>query len=78
MVKASCTWGDGPDVTVSLDGTNFILYEDPINTDRWLHGTVEYGSFDLTAEEARRLANQLIQAAVDAECLDMEVRNYDG
>lgn len=75
MVKASCTWGDDPDVVVSLSGTKFILYEDPIDTDRWEHGLVEYGSFELTAEEARELANKLLIAAADAKFLQAEALN---
>ncbi len=30
-MKAECTWGDGPDVLVVLDGTPIMAYEKPVN-----------------------------------------------
>ena len=30
-MKAECTWGDGPDVLVVLDGTPIMSYEDSVN-----------------------------------------------
>jgi len=30
-MRAECTWGEGPDVMVVLDGTPMMAYENPIN-----------------------------------------------
>jgi len=30
-MRAECTWGDGPDVLVVLEGTPIMLYENPVN-----------------------------------------------
>jgi len=54
-VKASCTWGDGPDVLLNIQDT---LY-------------------DLTSEQAKRLANELLQAAQNADELDSTAKNHD-
>lgn len=66
-ITAACTWGYGPDVIVSLNGKPFICYEDPKNDPpprgQWKHGYVSEGSFDLTQDEARRLAYDLLQAS---------------
>jgi len=66
-IKATCTWGDGPDVLITLDGLPFICHEDPKNDPpprgQWVHGYVSKGSFDLTQSEARILAHELIMAA---------------
>ena len=62
MIKASCTWGEGPDVMLIFEDKPFILYEDPIGKERWVHGVVNKGSTDLTADEAENLANQLKEA----------------
>jgi hypothetical protein len=69
-VKASCTWGEGEDVLVTLEGHNFMLYENPKNYHRAVHGIVEVGSFFLTAKEAKELAIDLMLAAKNAEELD--------
>ena len=29
IIKVECTWGDGPDVTVSLEGKRMVLLEEP-------------------------------------------------
>lgn len=62
MIKASCTWGEGPDVMLVFEDKPFILYENPIDKERWVHGVVNKGSADLTADEAENLANQLKEA----------------
>jgi hypothetical protein len=73
-IGVSCTWGDGPDILITLDGKPFICYEDPKNhpppRGQWVHGYVSKGSMDFTQAEARVLAAQLISAA-DA-CRDIE------
>lgn len=82
MVKASCTWGDGPDVMVSFskdkEGRSipFILYENPIYGS-WLHGHVENGSFDLTTKEALKLAAELIEAAGGCKYMEETLKMYE-
>jgi len=70
-MKAECTWGDGPDVLVVLDGTPIVIYEDPDNQ------RVSQGSFDLTANEAEALGADLIAAAKRARYLDKQARDLD-
>jgi hypothetical protein len=74
-IKASCTWGDGPDVVVSFQGTRVILYEDP-TMKGWKHGYVENGSFDLTSGEATVLAHQLLNAAKGAKEMEKSLNDY--
>lgn len=81
LINATCTWGDGPDVLVSFEGHPFILYEDAKNDPpprgQWVHGYVSIGSFDLTAEEAMKLSDQLKAAAQNAMELDRSIREYE-
>lgn len=30
-MKVVCTWGDGPDILMDLDGTPVMAYENPVN-----------------------------------------------
>lgn len=76
-VKVSCTWGDGPDVMVTFNNEVFILYENPHHLKNWSHGIVKKGSFDLTAEQARALAGDLLMAANSAEALDAQLEAYE-
>jgi hypothetical protein len=66
-IKASCTWGDGPDILIIFENHPVILHEDAKNDPpprgQWKHGYVSKGSTDLTQAEARILAAQLICAA---------------
>lgn len=75
-IKASCTWGDGPDVLITLDDLLFMLYEPPDQLDRAVHGLVKKGSFALTANEALKFAKQLKQAALSAKELDKDYSDY--
>jgi len=75
-IKAACTWGDGPDVMVTLEDKPFILYEDP-DKSGWVHGSVKKGSFELTAEEATKLAADLLIAADRANGLRESIRRYE-
>ena len=59
--KATCTWGDGPDVMISVMKTNKSGFDYVDVSDK----TVDTkGSFGLTADEAIELAKELIDAAV--------------
>lgn len=71
MIKAVCTWGDGPDVMVDLNGTRLILYEKPF-LGKWEHGIVSKGSLDLTVVEAEAFGQQLLNAAKQAKDLYRE------
>lgn len=72
--KAAYTWGEGPDVMVTLEDCSFILYEKPQHQKPprgdYIHGFVTKGSFDLTAKEARGFAFGLNEAARQAEDLN--------
>lgn len=68
-INATCTWGDGPDVLVSLFDKKFMLYP---STNVFVHG-----SFCLTAVEARALANELNDAAKQAEALDTSLKEHE-
>jgi len=76
-IKAECTWGDGPDVTLSLEGKSIVLCEDPQSLDKWTHGVVTNGLVDLTADEALRLASRLTMAAHEAKRLDQVGKDHD-
>ena len=70
MINAICTWGDGPDVLLRLDGTRLVLLEDPEGLEHFTNGFVMMGQLDLTIKEARNLAENLIKAADEAERMD--------
>ena len=74
MIAASCTWGIGPDVLIDLDGAGdndaALLLEPATRFDRWTHGVCNHVQLDLTAEQARSLAAQLLVAA--QTCDDLE------
>lgn len=80
-VNATCTWGDGPDVQMTLFNKEFVLYETP-------HyqsppgvgvplGFVKNGCMFLTATEAKALGNELIKAAKQAESLDTSIKEHE-
>jgi len=75
-IKATCTWGDGPDVILTLNDKPFILYEDATDHRHYIHGVVKKGSTDLTADEALDLAYQLTMAAHSAKQLDRQLGEY--
>jgi hypothetical protein len=73
-MKATCTWGDGPDVMINLDGTFLQLYEEPINHHRWQYGEISQGSVSLTTAEAEALASQLRDAITQAKELNNKLK----
>ncbi|MFA5312883.1 MAG: hypothetical protein WC375_06125 [Methanomassiliicoccales archaeon] len=77
MMNATCTWGDGADVVLSLEGTKMVLLEDVADKKSWKYGTISQGNTDLTASGARKLASKLIMAAVQSESLQMECEDHD-
>ena len=42
-MKAVCSWGDGPDVTLALKGSTLVLGKNPKEKNKWKHGTVSQG-----------------------------------
>lgn len=62
-MRATCTWGFGPDVILSLEGTPLVIGEAPdFDRNRFLHGVITKGDIDLTADQAHELGTQLIDA----------------
>lgn len=74
-MEVECTWAEGPDIIVSLNGHSVILYENPKDSN-FEHGIINKGSFDLTKKEAYILAYQLIKAANQATELEDSAREY--
>lgn len=81
MKRVSCTWGDGPDVFLSLEDDVFVLYEEPKHTKPpqgdYTHGYVTKGFTNLTADEALALADDLTEAAKQAKELDSICKDLD-
>jgi hypothetical protein len=81
MKTATCTWGDGPDVLLSLEDDNFMLYEDPKHNKPPqgdpAHGYVTKGSSCLTADEALSLSIELRIAANEAKALNELCKDAD-
>jgi len=76
-ISAVCTWGDGPDMVLSIKGKSVILMEEVKNKDKWVHGTVSVASLDLTSHEARELSRDLLMAAARAEELEDQCEAHD-
>ena len=80
-MKATCTWGVGPDVMVELKGTPIILSENPKHPkppqSNFKHGYVTEGSFDLTAKEAETFADRLKEAAGQAKAYEKDLNTYE-
>ena len=75
-MRADCTWGEGPPVMISLDGSGMVLNEEP-SRGGFIHGVVSSGSADLTIKEAIDLSIQLTQAAQAAEDLEAMCVHHD-
>lgn len=75
-MKVTCTWGEGPDIILNLDGTQLILHETPVDYHRWTHGIVSEGSLDLTADEAIELGYRLINTGILAKELLISYIDY--
>ena len=64
-MESVCTWGEGPDVVLFLEGTPLVLGETPdFDRDRFLYGVITKGEIDLTADQAQELGTQLINACM--------------
>ena len=69
-IIASCAWGDGPDVLVSLTNKELLVY--PLSGVQAANGNVGIfnGAFCLTATEAKDLGHELIKAGTQASNLE--------
>ena len=80
-VRASCTWGEGPDVLLIIKSRELMLYEAPYHhkppKGDSTHGFIRNGSLCLTALEARKLAHELNKSARGAEELDRLCKEHD-
>ena len=76
-MKATCTWGDCVDVSLTLDGTSLVLFHEPKNLERWMHGEVTGGHICLTSQQAKDLAGQLMMAALQADELEQQCKDHD-
>lgn len=70
---AECTWGDGPDVLVSISresrsGYGLVTYTESESAEH-------QGSFGLTSREARALAGSLKRAADRADKLERDLKS---
>lgn len=82
FMRATCTWGDGPDVLVELAGTTLLLHETVAGKasegGQLAHGCVKQGSLDLTADEAEVLAIQLLESARQARNMKESAERWAG
>ncbi len=53
-----------------------VKKNDPPPKGQWVHGYVSSGSFDLTQDEARKLANDLITAADVCKHIEYAYADY--
>lgn len=80
-MKAECTWGEGGDILVSLDGTSMALHEAPSNPEpprgKFTHGSVTQGSLFLTTDEAAELAIQILAVVDQTKRLKNQCKQHD-
>ena len=76
MKKATCTWGDGPDVLLHFENDHCVIYDETIDFSRFKHGSFTKGSMSLTADEALDLAKQLETAAHQVQDLEQSAQDY--
>ena len=61
-IGAVCTWGEGSsDITIVNKGAPYLLF-DELDITRTRHGISRDGQMDLTVDEAKILAKQLLDA----------------
>lgn len=75
-LKVECTWGDGPDVLISIKNHPMILASDVIDKEKFAHGIVKDAWIDLTQEQARKLAHDLLRASNVAQELEDSAKAY--
>jgi hypothetical protein len=67
--QATCAWGEGPDVLVTVDRHNASGFGWSPHPEDTPEGRITAGSFGLTVDEALALAGQMAQSAVRAATL---------
>ena len=75
-IKAECTWGDGPDVLISIKNHPILLGNDVVDKHKSTHGIVKDSWIDLTQAQARKLAHDLLIAADQAKYLEDSIKDY--
>jgi hypothetical protein len=76
MVKATCTWGDGPDILLTFEDHKIVLHEEPCGGG-FVHGTVGNSSTDLNITQAKALVTFLLMAIEQVEYLEQCAEEYD-
>jgi hypothetical protein len=76
MIRATCTWGDGPDVLLVIEDHVVVAHEEQILRDKFTHGAIKNGSTDLTVDQAESLGHQLLNAAQACRELDKSAEEY--
>lgn len=69
MITASCTWGDGPDVMLFIEGYRAGY---PLRCHE-TGETISVASIGITAADARSLSRQLTEAANLADQFNLEL-----
>ena len=87
-IKAQCTWGDGPDVLVTLKESPLWLMADPVNKTgdaKLVHGFISTthgfcmdAQLDLTKEQARSLGISLLESVDEVNRLESELDKING
>ena len=70
-----CTWGEGPDIVIDLNGKTLVLFEKPIMKG-WTYGIVKEGTMDFNLDEAKELLVQLDKAIKETERMKKELEEY--
>ena len=76
-ISVLCTWGQGADVTVLLNGKPLFLLEEPTQRSLTTHGVVFNGDINLTYKDAIKLGAKLMDAGVHALDLEMSLFHAD-
>jgi len=75
-ITTHCTWGDGEDVMIIVDGSMFVPYEEPWQLDppypQFEHGIITKGSIGLRIDKAEELLRDLTISVAKAKQLDQE------
>lgn len=75
-IQACCHWGMAEDVCVVLQDLPTILMEQA-QTDVFIHGVCNHVQIPLTKEQARVLAEQLLNAADRCDELEDGLKQYE-
>jgi len=75
-MKATNTWGDGPDIILSLEGSKMILLEPP-EMGEFTEGTISKGNTDMTCAEAKTLAYELLSIVDHIEQMLKELASLE-